>query len=180
MVSVIQSFDETSVISALGGIVMPNHKCAMKNLVNMLKTLQPGSFLRVVIQRQVKTLVAHRSVVVVKRTEATVCSGIEYDNQKAVIGKRENGERPEENVGLPWGEWVNYPYEIAHRGNRYVRLYLKGVPKVQWFANGEPVTKEEAIKFCGSNAKSKGERPDCMTIKLENVISAVQNQIELA
>ncbi len=152
----------------------------MKNLIKALQTLQKGSFLSVSIERPIKTLKAFSGHSVTKKTLVTVCSGIEYDKQGTVQDKRESGQLPKENAGLPWGQWKHYPYEIEHKGQSYVRLYIKGVPKVAYFIDGKQVTQDKAIEICGSNAKSSGSKPDCMTVKLENVISAVQNGKEIA
>lgn len=151
----------------------------MKPLIKALQTLQKGSFLSVTIERPVKTLKAYTGHSVTKKTLVTVTSGINYDNQKAVIAKRASGEAPKENKGLPWGEWKHYPYEIEYKGESYVRLYIKGVPKVAFFIDGEQVTQERAVEVCGSNAKSSDGKPECITVKLANVVSARQNDKEL-
>lgn len=151
----------------------------MSKLIQALSTLQKGSFLSVVIDRPVKTLKAFNHLSVTKRTIVTVTSGIDYDKQKAVIAKRASDELPETNRGLPWGEWVKYPYLIEHKNQSYVRLYIKGVPKVVWSIDGKQVTQAQAIEVCGSNAKSSDGKPDCITVKLENVVSATQGGKEL-
>jgi len=148
-------------------------------LIQSIKSLRKGSFLRVVISKSVPTLKAYSDIEVVKQTLVTVCSGIEYDNQKGVIEKRESGEAPSENAGLPWGQWVEYPYLIEHKGKAYVRLYLKGVPQVTWKANGQAISKERAIELCGSKAKSSESKPECITVLADNVASAVQKGKEL-
>jgi len=147
----------------------------MKNLIKALKALQKGSFLSVTISKTVKPLKTHSGAIVRKQTKVVVCSGIEYDNQKTVKADRDNGSKPEENAGLPWGNWKQYPYEIEHKGASYVRLYIKGAPQVVWTENGKVIDKERAIELCGSKAKSSEGKPDCITAKLENVIEAIQN-----
>jgi len=85
---------------------------------------------------------------VTKKTVVTVNTGIEYSNQKDVIAKRASGVLPKEPQPLPWGEWSDYPYEIAHKDTVYNRLYIKGVPTVAYFIDGKQVTKVEAQKLC--------------------------------
>jgi hypothetical protein len=98
--------------------------------------------------------------------------GIEYDNQKSVIEKRESGELPSENQGLPWGRWEVYPYLIEHNGKRYVRLYngtSKTVkPQATFTINGEIVKRDEiADKLLASELAEKSG--DCFTCKVEDM-----------
>lgn len=73
--------------------------------------------------------------------------GIEYDNLKAVEAKRESGELPAVNAGLPWGQWSEYPWLIEHKGNYYVRLYngtsASVKPEVHFFKSGVETTLRE-------------------------------------
>jgi len=107
-------------------------------------------------------------------------SGIDYDNQKAVIEARESGELPAENSGLPWGEWKQYPYIIEHKGSEYVRFYPasgKDIktgenfrPVTEYYLDGELTTKEIIEPFCLASEFRKSEsEPLCYTVKSENV-----------
>ncbi len=55
--------------------------------------------------------------VVEKVTSIVIRGGVEYDNQKVVMEGRDDGTLPEENAGLPWGQWVEYPFHIEHKGS---------------------------------------------------------------
>lgn len=98
--------------------------------------------------------------------------GIEYDSQKAVVAKRESGELPAENAGLPWGRWECYPWLIEHKGNHYIRLYngtSKLVkPKVEFTINGKPCDREaiESKLLASELAEKTG---DCFTCKVEDM-----------
>jgi hypothetical protein len=98
--------------------------------------------------------------------------GIQYDKQKVVQEKRENGELPTENQGLPWGEFEVYPYLIAHKDKKYVRLYKgtsdKVKPKVAWFKDGEQVERSEIdhLLLASEKSSSKG---DCFVVNAEDV-----------
>lgn len=98
--------------------------------------------------------------------------GIEYDNQAAVQDKRESGELPAENGGLPWGEWIEYPWLIGHKGQTYVRLYKgtseKVKPEVHFFKNGVEVALSEIENDILASEKSE-KSGDCFTCKTENV-----------
>ena len=112
------------------------------------------------------------SDVITKQVQMAGRIGIEYDNQKTVIEKRENGALPTENAGLPWGVWETYPYLIAHKGQKYLRLYkstnAKAKASVTWFKNGLEVTKEEIapLLLASEFNESKG---DCFTVKIEDL-----------
>lgn len=98
--------------------------------------------------------------------------GIEYDNQKSVIEKRESGELPSENAGLPWGRWAVYPFLIEHNGQHYVRLYngtsKLTTPKATFTVNGQEVGRDEiAPKLLASELAEKSG--DCFTCKVENM-----------
>ncbi len=106
--------------------------------------------------------------------------GIDYDNMKVVKEGREDGSLPSENAGLPWGEWAEFPYHIAHKGQDYARFYPasgndistgKGfVPHVEYYLNGELTTKEAVTSIClASEFPNREETPLCFTIKAENV-----------
>ena len=98
--------------------------------------------------------------------------GVEYDNFRAVQDKRDTGELPAENAGLPWGRWEVYPYLIEHNGKRYVRLY-NGTskliqPKAEFTLNGQPVKRDEiASKLLAIELAEKSG--DCFTCKVEDM-----------
>ena len=85
-----------------------------------------------------------------KVTNLVVRAGFAYDNMGVVKEGRENGSLPEENTGLPWGEWAEYPFHIQHKGTDYVRFYpASGMdvttgkefkPEVAYFLNDQPYT----------------------------------------
>jgi hypothetical protein len=101
--------------------------------------------------------------------------GIEYDNIGKVQEKRETGELPKENAGLPdWQEWEVYPYLLRHKtkGTNYVRLYKgtseKVMPKVTWLLNGEPVAKEDISDYLYAS-ELKTSEGDCFQCKIEDI-----------
>lgn len=98
--------------------------------------------------------------------------GIDYDNLKAVEAKRESGELPAENQGLPWGKWYAFPYLIEHKGTYYLRLYNGTSDKVHadahFFRNGVEVTKESLDNDLLAAEKSS-EHGDTFTCKVENM-----------
>lgn len=107
--------------------------------------------------------------------------GIEYDNMKSVQEKRESGELPAENRGLPWGQFEIYPYLIEHKGEHYLRLYKgtsdKVFPKVAWLKNGAEVSKDEvAPLLLKSELDSKDG--DCFCVNVVSV-TRLHKEIEI-
>jgi len=101
--------------------------------------------------------------------------GIDYNNQKAVIEKRENGELPAEAQAI-WhgkGEFEIFPYLIRHTvtGQRYLRLYTStGSDKatVQYYRNGIPVSLESVSADLLASEK-KTSKGDCFCCKVEDM-----------
>jgi len=102
--------------------------------------------------------------------------GIEYDNQASVIAKRESGELPEESQPI-WhgkGAWVIYPYLIKHvdTNQLYLRLYKgtgNAIPKIQFYRNDLPVSKESLDAELLSSEKSSEKDGDCYCVKIEDM-----------
>lgn len=147
----------------------PLHRAILTTFYSMVN----GAFYRVTWQRKVKTRKAF-DVVIVKTVSAIVKAGIEYDNKASVIAKRENGELPNENAGLPWGAWFDYPRIIEHKGEYYLRLYPAndfGKMKISYSLDGKPATVETVKPFCLASEFAERENVDCFTLKLENLQS---------
>lgn len=115
--------------------------------------------------------------VVTKRTVAHVISGVEFGNRKEIKEAIEAGERGEVQP-LPWGQWEQAPFIIGHKGKQYVRLYPPTEAQMEtfhlkhesmFFANGWPITREQAIEFCGAKAKVKDSIPQCFSVCCDNI-----------
>lgn len=137
-----------------------------------------GANLSVILGKQLKTRKTETALVE-KVTSIVIRGGIGYDNQKVVIEGRKDGTLPEENQGLPWGEWVEYPFHITHKGSDYARFYaasgLSFEPKVEYYLNGELTTKAVVEPLCLASEfrKSDDPLPLAMTIKADNVRAIV-------
>lgn len=112
-----------------------------------------------------------------KSTTMTARYGISYANIAKVKDKVSTGELSLKHE-LSWGSWKP-GYEgtlIEHKNQNYLRVYLSpNKSKVEYFVNGEPITKEGLITLGivqPSYFKKKTEsQPDCLTIKVENIES---------
>jgi len=142
--------------------------------MTILETLtsKKGQFSRAIWHRACK--VRAGSPAITKITVATVRAGIEYDNKASVIEKRENGELPKENAGLPWGEWEQYPYLIQHKGIRYARLYptANSNTLVEYRMDNRVITYDDALPhlLASEHKKTGSEKPECITVKLNDII----------
>jgi hypothetical protein len=101
--------------------------------------------------------------------------GVNYDNKKSVIEKRESGELPAENAGLPWGEWLQLPYVITHKGKLYFRFSTvknSFIPSVRYFIDGKEAEKSEVVPLCLGSEFTEKEDRDCFTFHLGDILSA--------
>jgi hypothetical protein len=99
--------------------------------------------------------------------------GVTYDNIGVVQEKRESGELPAENQGLPWGQWEIFPYVIAHKGEKYLRCTMlrNGFHRAPVFTvNGAEITRDEAQRMAlASEFSDRDDGPDVFNIKLSSV-----------
>ena len=103
--------------------------------------------------------------------------GIDYNNQKVVQEKRENGDLPETPQPI-WngkGLWEEFPYMIKHvnTGQHYLRLY-KGSNNakhktVQYFRNGRNVEFSDVENDLLASEKKASHDSDCFTCKVEDL-----------
>jgi len=162
----------TEPVKQIGTGENPVKKMEIEIIKETIKS-KKGANLSVVFDRQLKTRKGVTEAVT-KVTRIVVRGGVEYDNLGIVQEKRENGELPSENAGLPWGEWVEYPLHIRHKDVDYARFYpASGIgfkPKVTYFLDGVEVSKEQIQPLClASEFPKRDEEPLCFTIKAHNV-----------
>ena len=131
-----------------------------------------GQVVTFVTERPMKTRKGMEAIT--KRSEFQARVGVNYDNIQAVKDKRQNGELPAENAGLPWGQWHTFPYVISHKEDFYVRCtvlrndFHRAATYVQ---NGVEISKEQAQAQClASEFSDKGDN-EVFTIKLSSVRS---------
>lgn len=133
-----------------------------------------GQIVTIHARRAMKTRAKVASVVE-KESIFQAQVGVDYDNKKSVIEKRENGDLPSENQGLPWGEWLQFPYVISHKGKLYFRFSTvrnNFVPTVRYWIDGKQAEKSEVETLClGSEFAEKQDR-DCFTFHLGDILSA--------
>lgn len=138
---------------------MQNDTFAARNLARFLAC--KGQFLAAAWVSFPKPAAAFKGVALEKRTRAVVRAGVDF----AKLAANESRE-----VGaLPWGEWAQFPYTIAHNGKTYLRLYpVPGSrPQVEYFANGAAVSRDEFLAYLRPS-DARGGDPLCFTVSAEN------------
>jgi len=138
-----------------------------------------GQICSVTYERPLKTRKSAGDIKVTKKVEGLLCrAGIEYDNQAAVQEKRETGELPPENAGLPWGEWDQYPYTIKHKGETYFRFSTLNNPtsshKTTYLHYLDPehpieISEDDAKEMCLASEFYE-KSLDVFTLKEPNII----------
>lgn len=109
-----------------------------------------------------------------KHSEFQCRVGVNYDNIQAVKDKRAEGQLPAENAGLPWGEWVDFPYFIAHKGEYYVRCtVLRNAHRKapSYTQNDVEITKEQAEVMCLASEFREGNDNDVFNIRVSSIRS---------
>lgn len=117
-----------------------------------------------------KPAAAHKGVVLTKEVRVVCRAGVNFANLRSVKDGIAAGTRGSVE-GLPWGEWVCFPYTIAHDGQTYYRLYPSPAnrPSVRYLVNGVEVTRDEYLAYLTPSARAKAGQPrECFNVKASN------------
>ena len=147
-------------------------------LTAFIANYSKGTFVSMETERAGKVYAKHKNLNITKTQSMVVRLGVDYENLGQTAKNRASGASPEENAGLPWGEWEMFPFLIGHKGKQYVRVYAnKDQIKAQWFLNGVPVMKSIIEPFLTSAETSNDKlqyAPDgilTFTVTGENIKS---------
>ena len=157
---------------------IPTSSPEQSAIIDAFYAMQPGAFYRVQWTRQLKIRKSFPGVNITKHVSAMVKAGIEYDNKASVQAKRESGDLPSVNAGLPWGTWYDYPRAIEHKGQYYLRLYPanefgRTVSTYQLTIGNviRDCAEDEARTIALASELHDSDKPiDCFTVKLQNLI----------
>jgi hypothetical protein len=108
-----------------------------------------------------------------KRSTFQCRVGVNYDNIQAVKDKRESGELPPVNQGLPWGNWAVFPHLIEHKGEYYLRctvLRNNFTPTVNFTRNGNLISREDAVVSCLASEFKANDDNEVFTIKVSSIV----------
>jgi hypothetical protein len=142
---------------------------------NFLETLmsRKGQIVTVKTIRAVKMRKGQPAVN--KASEFQCRVGVTYDNIQAVQDGRADGTLPAQNAGLPWGEWIEFPYTIGHKGETYVRCTLlknnfRRAP-VFTLMDGTEIARADVMPLAlASEFKEKDEDSVVFNIKLSSIL----------
>lgn len=154
-----------------------------KSLIESIKTCK-GQFIRASYKTTVKTAAKHRDVTIIKTVEGVFKTGIDFSNLAAVKEGIASGERGEVQ-GLAWGEWLEFPWVIGHKGAEYLRLYPvpSVVPHVEYRIEDGPgpedvwhsTTKEQVAQYLTPADANKllnpdpNDKPQVITKKIDDI-----------
>jgi hypothetical protein len=130
-----------------------------------------GTIVTVKTQKAVKVKKGKQPITKLSVFQARL--GINYDNMQSVKQKRETGELPEQNQGLPWGNWKVFPYVIEHKGKEYIRFSKVNSTmknETHYYRNGIEITRDEVYNDCLASEKPKDTELDCFNIPVDNII----------
>lgn len=144
----------------------------LTNIQNELNKIKKGTFVDMSWGKQLKTRKGVADIIT-KESNGNVRLGIEYDNKKSVIEKRESGEIPAENQGLKGMEWLQFPYLLQGKNSIHLRVYPTNNNPIhaKYYKNGVEISKDEAKEYCLKSEipDRNGELPECLNIKIENI-----------
>lgn len=135
-----------------------------------------GQIVSLTYTRPLKTLKKFNNLKVTKFGVMQARVGINYENIQAVQQKRETGELPPVNQGLPFGSWEYFPYTIKHtikhNNKRYLRFSTlpNQSAKVIYFVNDKEVTAECAKALCLSSEFQEKNDLDVFVMNEENIL----------
>lgn len=141
----------------------------MNAMLDKLMSLK-GQIATITTTRPMKV---RKGVAPITKTSKFQCRvGVNYDNIARVQAKRESGELPTENAGLPWGRWVEFPYVIEHKGELYFRctaIRNQFVPQTTYAQLGDPITADQARSMCLAS-EFKPSDGEVFNVKLSSII----------
>ena len=145
----------------------------MKTIDSIITGYRKGTFTNLVTKRQARVRKSCTSNIDKITKYTNIRFGINYDNISQTKQKRQMGDIPQHNEGLPWGEWENYPYTIKHNGKRYLRFYAQSNKiKTTWIRDGVVVRKCEIddMLLASERHDSSPDNIITLTIKEDNIV----------
>jgi hypothetical protein len=142
------------------------------NVINAFLS-SAGQFASVTFKSNPKPAAEFKGVTLEKTTTGVFRSGVNFANLASTKAEFATGERTEVQP-LAWGSWEQFPFVIAHKGERFLRLTtVNGVKSKSTFkVNGTEVSRDEFEKFLVPSARSSAKAPtEVFNIKEANLVS---------
>lgn len=146
----------------------------MKNTIEKILAKR-GKIATVTTERLLK--VRKGSPVIIKTSVFQCLVGVKYDNITTVKAKRSDGTLPEENAGLPYGKWVNFPYILENKDTLYARFTTfrsNFKTKSTYTMDDIEIDAETAKKYALANEfkKDSADTPrDVFNVKIDNIVA---------
>lgn len=146
----------------------------LPQVITNLMTQHKGQIVHMTLNRAIKVRKSAGPVNVRKISTCYGRVGVNYDNQKDVVAKRETGELPTENAGLPWGNWAVFPYVIEHKGAFYFRFATVknndcALPEARYFLNGDEVSAETVKSLTLASEWTDKADLDTFSVNVSNI-----------
>jgi len=130
-----------------------------------------GQIATVKTQRRMKTRKEQPEII--KHSEFQCLVGVDYETLQSVIDGRADGTKPATNQGLPWGEWVAFPYVIEHKGEFYFRCTRADTGfyvTPRYTIGGVDITREEAQAKCLASEFRDGDESEVFNIRVSSIV----------
>jgi hypothetical protein len=133
-----------------------------------------GNFISAIFKSEKKPSASFKGVRLEKVVQGTFRAGINFANLGSVKKGIESGERGEVQP-LPWGVWKTFPYVIEYKETEYIRLYPTDncQLKATYLVDSVEVDREKFLSYLTPSERERatnGEKPECITIKRENIL----------
>jgi hypothetical protein len=167
--------NDTSLTSNNTTANMPNTTASQSNALTAFLSCK-GQFASVTFKSNPKPKAESKGVVLEKTTTGVFRAGINFANLSSVKEGIANNERGEVQ-SLPWGEWVNFPFVISHKGENFLRLTVAPTASIKcsFKVNGVDVSRDEfeqhLVPSARSEAKADKAPVEVFTIKEANLVS---------
>ena len=150
----------------------------MTGIVEKIKSLKHGAFVRIKYRTEVKPSAKFKDLKIEKIVEVTVRVGVSYSNLSAVKERRLAEVKPTNPSHVQWWRWCEgyrniMKEKISDPSQRYITFATipnGGNVKVLWYINGKSASEEEVRAITIPSYWSKSNL-DVFDVKLENLIS---------
>ena len=150
----------------------------MTNIIEKVKSLKHGAFVRVKYRTDVKPSAKFKDCKIEKIVEATVRVGVSYSNLSAVKERRLAEVKSASPSHVQWWKWCEgyrniMKEKISDPSQKYITFATipnGGNVKVSWYINGKSASEEEVRAITIPSYWSKLNL-DVFDVKLENLIS---------
>jgi hypothetical protein len=153
----------------------------MSRFISSIKSIRKGTLMVLGYKKPLTMRAAFRSQPLYRVWRGTVRPGCNYDELGVVKEMREDGRLPEENAGLPYGEWDEFPYTIKHNGKiqyRFTRTGGRTLSSVIVDAEGNAVDIELAKTMAVKSEFDKPAKPPTvMNVREENITELAGEEV---